>query len=81
MSEVIEKTNHPGAARSALALAGWLVLTFAAAAMGGFFTPGEWQASLQKPSWNPPKWIFGPVWTMLYTMMAVAAWLVWKRGG
>jgi tryptophan-rich sensory protein len=36
---------------------------------------------MQKPAWNPPNWIFGPVWTALYTMMAVAAWFVWKRGG
>ncbi len=68
-------------ARTNLGLLGWLTACFAAAAMGGFFMPGEWYASLTKPSWNPPGWLFGPVWTALYTIMAVAAWLVWKRGG
>ncbi len=81
MSEGIEKTTRPGPGRAALSLAGWLVLTFAAAAIGRFFTPGEWYAGLKKPYWNPPNWVFGPVWATLYTMMAVAAWVTWKRGG
>lgn len=58
-----------------------LVLSFGAASMGALFMPGAWYAGLNKPSWNPPGWIFGPVWSGLYTMMAVAVWLVWQRGG
>jgi benzodiazapine receptor len=81
VSNITHSIPHPGPARSALVLMGWLALSFSAAALGGLFLPGEWYARLQKPSWNPPNWIFGPVWTTLYVMMAVAAWLVWKRGG
>jgi len=72
---------RPAGKRSALSLAGWLAACFAAAGMGSLFLPGEWYAQLRKPSWNPPNWIFGPVWTALYTIMAIAAWLVWRCGG
>lgn len=65
----------------AFGFAAWLLLCFSAAALGGLFMPGEWYAQLRKPAWNPPSWLFGPVWTALYFMMAVAAWLVWRRGG
>lgn len=64
-----------------IALVFWLLLCFGAASLGAVFAPGEWYASLLKPAWNPPGWIFGPVWSALYTMMAVAAWLVWRQGG
>ena len=67
--------------KSFVVFIGWIALCFSAAAYGSQFMPGEWYAGLKKPSWNPPGWIFGPVWSALYTMMAVAAWLVWRRGG
>jgi translocator protein len=66
--------------RPILGLLGWLAACFAAAAFGGLFMPDAWYAELRKPAWNPPNWIFGPVWTLLYATMAVAAWLVWQRG-
>lgn len=67
--------------KTLLGLCGWVLLCYAAASLGALFMPGEWYATLRKPSWNPPGWVFGPVWSALYTMMAVAAWLVWRRGG
>jgi tryptophan-rich sensory protein len=62
--------------KTVLALVGWLALCFSAASLGAVFLPGEWYLTLKKPSWNPPGWIFAPVWSALYTMMAVAAWLL-----
>jgi benzodiazapine receptor len=67
--------------KNSLGLVGWLVTSFAAAVIGSRFMPGEWYAALAKPSWNPPNAIFGPVWTVLYVLMGVAAWLVWRRAG
>lgn len=67
--------------RLALGWIAWVLACFAAAASGAMFMPGEWYASIQKPPWNPPSWLFGPVWTTLYFMMATAAWLVWRQGG
>jgi benzodiazapine receptor len=64
-------------------LAGWLVVTFIAAAAGSLASTQapDFYAQLVRPSWSPPAWLFGPVWSVLYTLMAVAAWLVWRVGG
>jgi len=51
----------------------------AVSAFGSLFLPGEWYAALRKPAWNPPSRVFAPVWTALYLLMAVAAWMVWLR--
>ena len=62
---------------------GWLGLTFAASAVGAIASvnASEFYGQLQQPSWAPPPWLFGPVWTLLYALMAIAAWLVWRAHG
>ena len=66
-----------------LGLAGFGVAAAAAALIGGLGVAGTAQEyrSLEQPSWAPPSWLFGPVWTVLYVMIAVAGWLVWRRTG
>lgn len=74
-------TRTPG--QLFLGLLGWLALCAAAAALGGMAssTAGGFYQQLARPGWAPPGWRFGPAWTLLYTMMAVAAWLVWRVRG
>ena len=67
--------------QSTIALLVFLAITAAAAVTGSLFRPGEWYETLAKPGWTPPNWLFPPVWTVLYIMIAVAGWRVWKVEG
>ena len=67
--------------RSWLALAGWLLVCFAIGGLSSIFPAKNiptWYAALVKPPLNPPNQLFGPVWTVLYALMGIAAWIVWK---
>ncbi|ABK02167.1 TspO and MBR like protein [Arthrobacter sp. FB24] len=78
---------RPGSRSTGAQLLGLAVFLGASALvawLGAFATLGNvdgWYATADKAPWSPPNWVFGPVWTMLYTAMAVAAWLVWRHGG
>ena len=70
--------------RSFLTFVAFLLAVFAVAAVGGVAGASgvrEWYPHLNKPNWNPPEWIFGPVWTFLYVTIAVAGFLAWRHGG
>jgi translocator protein len=69
--------------RQVLGLLGWLGVSFAAAALGGFASAnaGDFYQELTRPGWAPPAWLFAPAWTLLYFLMGIAAWLVWREHG
>jgi len=67
--------------RSFAPLIGWLALCFAAESTAVIFLPGRWYSHLHKAAWTPPSYLFAPIWTVLYGLMAVAAWMVWREGG
>ncbi len=73
----------PATPKQVAGLVVWLLVSFTAAAAGGVASAsaGTFYQQLQKPGWAPPPWLFGPVWSVLYLMMGIAAWLVWRRGG
>jgi benzodiazapine receptor len=66
-----------------IGLVGWLLLSFAAAAIGAVASvqAAAFYQQLAQPSWAPPSSVFGPVWSVLYALMGIAAWLVWRDGG
>lgn len=73
----------PSKRKQILGLIGWLAISFAASSIGAIasLTAGELYTQLVRPDWAPPPSVFGPVWTVLYALMGIAAWLVWRTGG
>lgn len=76
-------TTKPDTRTQVLGLIGWLVVAFAASAIGAVASvrAASFYRELVQPGWAPPSSVFGPVWTTLYAMMGIAAWLVWREGG
>ncbi|MER7165053.1 TspO/MBR family protein [Micromonospora sp. NPDC000207] len=77
-SSAVQRHSGP---RAWLALLGFGAAVLVAAAVGGLAVGGAASEynSLRQPSWAPPSWLFGPVWTALYATIAIAGWLVWRR--
>jgi tryptophan-rich sensory protein len=75
--------RHRSFQQQALGLAGWLAASFLAGGLGAVASAsaGAFYAQLSQPAWAPPAWLFGPVWSVLYVMIGVAAWLVWRKHG
>lgn len=69
--------------KQAIGLLGWLAVVFAVSALGALasINASGFYAEVIRPSWAPPGNVFGPVWSMLFLMMGISAWLVWRRGG
>jgi tryptophan-rich sensory protein len=77
-------TRSPGRARDLLGLVAFIALCLGISAVGGLVTAksvATWYQALDKPAFNPPDWLFAPVWTVLYLMIAVAGWRVWRLRG
>lgn len=74
---------HLPAVKQGVGLGAWLAASFVAAGVGGAasINAAGFYGQLVQPSWAPPAWLFGPVWTVLFVLMGVSAWLVWREHG
>jgi tryptophan-rich sensory protein len=75
--------TRSSATNQTLGLAGWLLASFITGAVGGLASTNDASlyAQLVQPSWAPPAWLFGPVWSVLFVLMGISAWLVWREHG
>lgn len=75
--------SPPTKRKQIVGLVGWLIISFVAAAIGGVASiqAGTFYTQLVRPDWAPPPSIFGPAWTVLYALMGIGAWLVWRVAG
>jgi benzodiazapine receptor len=75
--------THPASRKQVLSLAGWLLATFVTGGIGAIASASaaSFYGQLAQPSWAPPAWLFGPVSSVLYVLMGIAAWLVWREHG
>ncbi len=73
--------THFSAVKQTIGLVGWLLASFVTGGIGGIASihAAAFYQQLVQPSWAPPAWLFGPVWSVLFVLMGVAAWLVWRR--
>lgn len=80
----LHRQPRPGKIHRIAALGGFIGINLVVSLCGGLLTATsieDWYPTLTKPDFNPPGWVFGPMWSTLYLMMAIAAWRVWRRAG
>lgn len=80
---LVQHRLHPSKPKQIMGLVGWLAISFIASGIGAMASmrADSFYGQLVQPTWAPPSSVFGPVWTILYALMGIAAWLVWRAGG
>jgi benzodiazapine receptor len=80
---MLDTVMAPSRKRQLAGLAAWILVCFVAASVGAVasISARSFYGNLARPDWAPPGWLFGPVWSALYLLMGIAAWLVWRSHG